>query len=50
MAGYSSPAFREGVRERVVFGGPVAMTAEADLIEAQARVRRGEMGRLEPSF
>lgn len=38
------------LREPIVFGGPFAMTHQADLLEAQARYQRGEMGRLEPSF
>lgn len=38
------------IREPVVFGGPFVMTRQQDLVEAQRRYQRGEMGRLEPSF
>lgn len=36
--------------ERVVFGGPFAMTSEEELAAARARFERGEMGQLAPSF
>lgn len=38
------------IGEPVVFGGPFAMTNRADVEDAFARYRLGEMGRLEPSF
>jgi redox-sensitive bicupin YhaK (pirin superfamily) len=38
------------LREPVVFGGPFAMTNEADIADAYARYRGGSMGKLEPSF
>lgn len=38
------------IGEPVVFGGPFAMTNRADIEEAFARFRRGEMGHLAPSF
>jgi redox-sensitive bicupin YhaK (pirin superfamily) len=38
------------IAEPVVFGGPFAMTTRADIGAAIERYRRGEMGRLEPSF
>lgn len=36
--------------EPVVFGGPFAMTTAEEIADAFARHRRGEMGRLAPSF
>jgi hypothetical protein len=38
----------EPLREPVVFGGPFAMTSREELIEAQQRFQRGEMGTLAP--
>lgn len=38
------------IGEPVVFGGPFCMTTRADVADAQERFRRGEMGRLAPSF
>lgn len=38
------------ISEPVVFGGPFVMTNRDDLTTANERFRRGEMGRLEPSF
>ena len=38
------------IGEPVVFGGPFAMTHRADIEDAFARFRRGEMGNLAPSF
>lgn len=38
------------IGEPVVFGGPFAMTNKREIEDANARFRRGEMGRLEPSF
>jgi redox-sensitive bicupin YhaK (pirin superfamily) len=38
------------IGEPVVFGGPFAMTNQADITDAQRRFRAGDMGRLAPSF
>jgi redox-sensitive bicupin YhaK (pirin superfamily) len=38
------------IGEPVVFGGPFAMTNDADIAAAQARFRNGQMGNLKKSF
>ncbi len=40
----------EPIREPVVLAGPYAMTTDDEILEAQQRFRRGEMGHLAPSF
>lgn len=38
------------IAEPVLFGGPFCMNTRAELADAEQRFRRGEMGRLAPSF
>jgi redox-sensitive bicupin YhaK (pirin superfamily) len=40
----------EPIREPVVLAGPYAMTTEDEILAAQQRFRRGDMGYLAPSF
>jgi redox-sensitive bicupin YhaK (pirin superfamily) len=40
----------EPIREPVVLAGPYAMTTEDEILAAQQRFRRGDMGHLAPSF